>query len=309
MSFPVLAVLVIPVVLGSHHLYEHWILPENVKGDPILESKQAYLNETAFYIRIVIFFAIWCFWAWRLYSWSKAQDASKDVNYTFKAERLSAPGVLLFFLSGSLAAVDFVMSLNPHWFSTIFGVYNLAGGSWCMWALVCFTFLRFRANGIMSNSVTTEHYHDMGKWMFALTVFWAYIAFSQYMLIWYANLPEETIFFKVRRTGSWESISGVLLFGHFILTFVVLLARFAKRNLNTLRFITIWIPIMHYVDCYWMIMPNFYGAGFTPHWLDAACFFAVFSTLATAFWWRLQGANIAPVGDPRFQKGMEFINV
>ena len=237
-NMPVLAVLFLPIAFGIHELYE-WSHADVVANDPLLLKKAAFLNPTAFYIRAVIYFAIWSYWAWRLSSWSRSQDASKDLNFTFKSERLSAPGMLLFFLSASLASVDWIMSLQPHWYSTIFGIYCMAGGLWAFFAILTFTLLRLRANGILANSVTIEHYHDMGKWMFALTVFWAYIAFSQYMLIWYANLPEETIFFKVRRTGTWEMVSGVLLFGHFAATFLTLLSRGSKRSLNVLRFITV----------------------------------------------------------------------
>lgn len=311
MSLPVLAILFIPLGLGVHSLYE-WSHPEFVAKE-ILKLKvpvfNLYLNPKFFYIRAGVFFAIWTLWAWRLYSNSKSQDTSKALAPTFSSEKWSAPGMLIFFLTASLASVDWVMSLNPHWYSTMFGVYCLAGGAWGFFALLTFVFLRFRANGIMANSVTTEHYHDLGKWMFALTVFWAYIAFSQYMLIWYANLPEETIFFKVRRTGTWEAVSGVLVFGHFLITFLVLLARNSKRTLNVLKFATVWILLMHYVDIYWLVMPNFQKNGVAPSWVDLAALVAVMSTLALAFWLRLRKSVIAPVGDPRFKKGLEFQNV
>lgn len=308
MSLPVCALLFIPVAFGLHELYE-WSHPGVMEHDALLAKKASYLNPTAFYIRAVIYFALWSFWAWRLASWSRQQDVTRDLNLTFKSERISAPGMLLFFLSASLASVDWVMSLQPHWYSTIFGVYCLTGGAWAFFAILTFILLRFRANGILANSVTVEHYHDLGKWMFALTVFWAYIAFAQYMLIWYANLPEETIFFKIRRTGSWETVSAILLFGHFVTTFLVLLARGSKRNLNVLGFATVWILAMHYVDVYWLVMPNFAKSGVAPHWMDLACFMAVMSTLAVGFWWRLRSTAIVPVGDPRFQKGLEFQNV
>ena len=308
MSMPILALLFIPVAFGLHELYE-WSHADVVAKDALLLKKSAFLNPTAFYIRAVFYFAIWSYWAWRLSSWSRAQDKSKDLNLTFKSERISAPGMLLFFLSASLASVDWVMSLQPHWYSTIFGIYCMAGGMWAFFAILTFTLLRLRASGILANSVTIEHYHDMGKWMFALTVFWAYIAFSQYMLIWYANMPEETSFFMVRRSGTWEMVSAVLLFGHFAATFLILLARASKRSLNVLRFVTVWILCMHYVDVYWLVMPNFSKAGISPHWMDLACFAAVMSTLALGFWWRLRSAPIMPIGDPRFQKGLEFQNV
>jgi len=311
MSLPVLGLLFIPVALGLHSLYE-WSHPEFVAKE-VMELKKGvytnFLNPKMFYIRAVAYFLIWSFWAWKLYSNSKSQDTTKALGPTFANEKWSAPGMLLFFLSGSLASFDWVMSLNPHWYSTMFGVYCLAGGAWGFFALLTFIFLRFRANGIMVNSVTTEHYHDLGKWMFALTVFWAYIAFSQYMLIWYANMPEETIFFKMRRTGSWEAMSGVLLFGHFIFTFLLLLARNSKRTLNVLRFATLWILAMHYTDVYWLVMPNFHKAGIAFSWIDLATLAAVMSTAGLAFWMRLRKAPIAPIGDPRFKKGLEFQNV
>ncbi|MBL8240709.1 MAG: hypothetical protein JNM66_25040 [Bryobacterales bacterium] len=311
LSLPVLGLLFIPIALGVHSLYE-WSHPEFVAKE-LLKLKvpvyELYLNPKLFYVRAVAYFCIWTFWAWRLYSNSRAQDATKALEPTFSNERWSAPGMLVFFLTSSLASVDWVMSLNPHWYSTMFGVYCMAGGAWGFFALLTFIFLRFRANGIMANSVTTEHYHDLGKWMFALTVFWAYIAFSQYMLIWYANLPEETVFFLARRTGTWEAVSGILVFGHFLITFLVLLARNSKRTLNVLRFATIWILVMHYVDIYWLVMPNFQKNGVAPHWIDLATMAAVLGTLALAFWMRLRKVVIAPVGDPRFKKGLEFQNV
>jgi hypothetical protein len=311
MSYPVLALLFIPLAFGVHSLYE-WSHPEFVAKE-LLKLKvpvyELYLNPKFFYVRAIAYFSIWTFWAWRLYSNSRSQDSTKALLPTFSNERWSAPGMLVFFLTSSLASVDWVMSLNPHWYSTMFGVYCMAGGAWAFFALLTFIFLRFRSIGIMAKSVTVEHYHDLGKWMFALTLFWAYIAFSQYMLIWYANLPEETIFFKMRRTGTWEAVSGVLLFGHFILTFLVLLARNSKRNLNVLRFATVWILIMHYIDIYWLVMPNFQKRGIAPSWVDLAAIVAVMSSLALAFWMRLHKSVIAPVGDPRFKKGLELQNV
>jgi hypothetical protein len=311
MSLPILALLFIPIALGVHHLYE-WSHPEFVAAEIMKEKKPVYanyLNTNLFYIRAVVFFAIWSLWAWMLYSNSKSQDKTKAIRPTFANEKWSAPGMLIFFLTASLASVDWVMSLNPHWYSTMFGVYCLAGGAWGFFALLTFIFLRFRANGIMTHSVNTEHYHDLGKWMFALTVFWAYIGFSQYMLIWYANLPEETIFYKLRRTGSWEAVSGILLFGHFILPFLVLMARNSKRTLNVLRFATVWVLLMHYVDVYWLVMPNFSKTGIVPSWIDLAALAAVIGTLALGFWLRVRNTEIAPVGDPRFKKGLEFQNV
>ena len=170
----------------------------------------------------------------------------------------------------TMASVDWLMSLDPHWYSTIFGVYVFSGGALAFVAALTLILLALRRAGVLAAAVTVEHYHDLGKWLFALTVFWAYIAFSQYMLIWYANLPEETIWFKHRLEGNWIWVSGTLLVGRFMLPFMALLSRAAKRNLKVLGFMSVWMLAMHYLDLYWMVMPTLHRHGFHLHWLDAA---------------------------------------
>jgi len=201
------------------------------------------------------------------------------------------------------------MSLDPHWYSTIFGVYVLAGGGLAFFAALILVCLGLRRAGILREQVTLEHYHDLGKWLFALTVFWTYIAFSQYLLIWYANIPEETVWFKIRLAGSWRGFSAMLLFGHFIVPFAVLLPRASKRNLRVLGAAAVWMLAMHFVDVYWMIMPALHGNGSGFHWVDLAAPAAIGSALALVFWGRMRSAAIAPVGDPDFERALEFQNV
>jgi hypothetical protein len=308
MSLPLGAVLFIPIALGVHELYE-WSHADVIAKDKVLQGKAAFLNPEAFYIRAAIYFLIWSLWAWRLYSLSRNQDTTRDIQKTFSADRFSAPGILLFFLSFSLASFDWVMSLNPHWYSTIFGIYCYAGGAFGMFGLLTWMLIQFRHHGVLQHTVTIEHYHDLGKWQFAMTVFWAYIAFSQYMLIWYANLPEETIFYKMRIAGSWSSVSATLILGHFVFMFIMLLSRASKRNLTRLVWMSAFAMLMHYVDVYWLVMPNFFTTGVALHWLDLATFVAVFSTFAFGFWMRFRSTAIAPIGDPRFEKSLEFQNV
>ena len=191
----------------------------------------------------------------------------------------------------------------------MFGVYIYSGAALAFIAALILILLGFRRAGVLRASVNYEHYHDLGKWLFALTAFWAYIAFSQYMLIWYANLPEETAWFRDRSVGTWRFVSLLLVVGHFLVPFFVLVSRAAKRNLILLGATAAWVIFMQYADLYWIVMPVFSKKGLTPSWIDLAALAAVAGTFALAFWWRLNRHPIAPVGDIRFEKALEFTNV
>lgn len=306
--------LFLPVALGLHNIYS-WTDVNMVHHDHVLRQKEGYLSTNWFMIRAVIYFAIWSLWGMRLYRNSLAQDKSKSIEHMHTASRWSAPGLLVAVLSVSLASFDWIMSLNPKWYSTIFGIYVYTGGAWAFFAVLILLCIGLRRAGMLTHTITLEHFHDLGKWLFALTVFWAYIGFSQYMLIWYANIPEETIFFKWRSSGAWGGWSLLLLFGHFIIPFLVLLPRASKRNLTILGAISVFILFVHFVDHYWLVMPNFNqhtaeGDDFNLHfhWLDIVALVTVFTTYGLVFWSRLKKAPLLPVGDPRFQQGLDFVN-
>ncbi len=307
-TIPVAAILILPVLFGIHHLYE-WSHEAVVAKDHILQGKHAWLNPQAFTIRAFICIAIWSLWSLRIYSNSVKQDVTHSAAQMDSSSRWSAPGLLVVFLSVSVAAFDWVMSLQPHWYSTIFGIYVYAGGGLGCMAAVTLICLAFRKYGRLEKSITIEHYHDLGKWMFALTIFWTYIAFSQYLLIWYANLAEETVFFEARFTGSWKWMSLLLLVGHFIVPFFVLLPQGAKRNLKLLAGMSIWIVFICYIDLYWMILPVFNKDGVHFHWLDFVCWLAVTSTYAFFFWWRLGKHSLIPEGDLRLEQSLTHINI
>jgi hypothetical protein len=308
MTIPVGLLLFLPILLGIHNLYE-WSHAEVVAKDSILRAKSGWLNPTWFAYRGVIFFLLWTLWAWRIYKNSTQQDKTKSLSHMHAISRWSAPGLLVLVLSATLASFDWSMSLDPHWYSTIFGLYCFAGGGlifMATWLLVCRV---FRDKGVLANTINIEHYHDLGKWLFALTIFWAYIALSQYLLIWYANIPEETIWFLHRFEGTWGVVSLSLLFGHFIIPFLVLVFRSSKRNLKVLTIMSVWIMVFQYIDFYWQVMPIFHPHGVAPHWLDIACLAAPLSALALAFWSRLKAHALLPVGDPRFEQGMQLQNM
>jgi hypothetical protein len=307
-TMPVAALLFLPVAFGLHSLYE-WTHTEVVAADPVLSGKASYLNDRFFLIRAAIFLGLWSLWSWKLYRHSTKQDTSVDpIEHMHGASRWSAPGLLMVILTGTLASFDWIMSLDPHWYSTIFGLYVFSGGAQAFFALLILVCLAFRKAGILRREITAEHYHDLGKWLFALTVFWAYIGFSQYMLIWYANIPEETIFYRHRLEGSWSAWSLLLLFGRFILPFLILLPRASKRTISILAPMAGWVLFCHFVDHYWLIAPNFQKHGVSLHWMDAAMLIAVASTLAFTFWWRLKRHSLVPVRDPRLEQALDFHN-
>lgn len=307
-AVPFCLILFLPVLFGLHDLYE-WTHTDVVAKDAVLTEKAPFLNPTFFTVRAVIYFLIWSFLAWKITGASLKQDADHSIEHMNTASRFAAPGLLLTFLSVSLAAFDWLMSLSPHWYSTIFGIYIFAGGAWTFIASTILICLAFRRNGILAHSINTEHYHDLGKWMFAITAFWAYVSFSQYMLIWYANLPEETIWYKIRWTGSWANLSYLLIFGHFFLPFLTLLPRGSKRNLTLLGIMATWVLFIEYCDLYFVVMPNFYPKGIEPHWMDFFGWLAPVSTVGVVVWNRFKGKALVPVGDLRLEQALAHQNL
>jgi hypothetical protein len=306
-AVPLAFLLVLPVFAGIHSLYE-WS-HESAAKDAILSAKLGYLNEKWFMLRGLIAIGLWSVFALRLYTISRRQDDSGSIEYTKAAAKWSAPGTVVLFLTASMAAFDWIMSLEPHWFSTMYGVYFLAGGAVGFMAILIAVVLGLRSAGYLTQSVREEHYHDLGKWLFALTTFWAYVTFSQYMLIWYGNLPEETFWFHKRFQGSWAAFGPILVFGHFIVPFFTLLPRASKRNLKLLGFFAGWMMLMHFCDLYWQIMPVLHPKGVALHWMDAAAWLAVGSAYGLVFWQGLKEKPLVPVGDPRLEQCLAFHNV
>lgn len=298
-TVPMAAVLFVPVALGIPALYE-WSHREFRSEDPVLAVKMTFFNPAFYTGRMAFYFAVWIALAVILARHSENRE---------KAVWWSGPGLGALMITVTMASVDWLMSLDPYWYSTIFGVYVFSGGALGFLGALTGILLLFRRASLLAKSVTVEHYHDLGKWMFALTVFWAYIAFSQYLLIWYANLPEETIWFRHRLEGNWSWVSLLLLLGRFVAPFLVLLARAPKRNLAVLGVMAAWMPAMHYVDLHWVVMPTVHRHGFHLHWLDGATLLAVGSLFALLFWQRLKRRELVPVGDPRLKEALEFHNV
>lgn len=307
MTIPVMALLSIPVLLGIHDLY-HWSHADAVAGDALLQKKAAYLNIPFFVIRTAFYFAVWFLLARGLYKISIQQDESFDPEQKEKLRRRSAPGILLFALTITFAAFDWLMSLDPHWYSTIFGVYIFAGSFLSAIAVVVLIIASLHKRNILNDTITVEHYHDLGKFLFSFTVFWGYMAFSQYFLIWYANIPEETIWFRHRWEGSWKVITLVLVFGHFLIPFLALMTRAAKRNFNFMKFMAYWILAMHFIDLYWIILPTLHHHGIQFSWIDVAALAGIGGIFVSFFWRRYLKGALVPVNDTKLAESIKLVN-
>jgi hypothetical protein len=305
---PWLFLLFIPILFGLHEIY-HWSHADLVASDALLQKKAGYLNPTFFGIRAVIYFVVWSGLAHLLYKTSISQDSGHREEHTKRMRAISAPGMIVFAITTTLAGFDWLMSLDPHWYSTIFGVYFFAGGLWTVLAVITLVAILLRQQGILRDQITVEHYHDLGKLMFAFTIFWTYIGFSQYFLQWYANIPEETTWYLARWVGSWKAVSMVILFGHFVIPFTVMIFRAVKRSVPALRILTIYFLVMHWVDHYWMALPTLYKNGAHFSWIEIATTIGIGGIFVWAFWSKFTRQPIIPVADPKLEESINFKNM
>ena len=307
-TVPVMAALFVPVIFGLHDLYE-WSHADAVAEDALLRWKAPYLNVQFFLIRAALFFVIWSFIAIVYSRGSRGQDSTGDHAVSARLRKFAGPAIIVMALTQSFAAIDWIMSLTPHWYSTMFGVYFFAG-SWVGFiALLSVVVPAMRGSGLLDTIISKEHLQDIGKFLFAFTAFWAYIAFSQFFLMWYGNMPEETIFYKARMEGSWLTVSLFLLFGHFFAPFFYLMGRSVKRNGATLALGGTWILLMHFVDLYWQVMPTLHPEGLSPSLLDVAAFMAVGGSFGATAGWLMRRQALVPLRDPRLAESLAFENV
>ncbi|MBX7165850.1 MAG: quinol:cytochrome C oxidoreductase [Pirellulales bacterium] len=308
---PILFVLflpiLVPLLMGNSGLYS-WNNPKVVEESHLLKHKQVFLNPQAFALRSVAYFAIWTILARYFLGRSVQQDTDGNPDWTTRMQSVSAPACILFALTTTFAAFDWLMSLLPEWYSTIFGVYFFAGTAIAFFAGVILTSMLIQRTGRLSHAITTEHYHDLGKFMFGFVVFWAYIGFSQLMLIWYANIPEELVFYRMRWQGGWEYISLALLFGHFFIPFLGLVSRHVKRSRFGLAFWATWLLVMHWLDLYWLVMPNLDSNRVPWSLMDATCMLGVGGLFVAAFAWLASDRSLVPVRDPRLRDSLAFKN-
>jgi hypothetical protein len=328
-TFPILLVLFLPLIAGIHDLYP-WVeppltLPNEPERLARILHRRAYLNVTFFYLRAAAYFAIWIAISWLLQRWTLRQVAlvraeeGADAGEEARAARLekrralahwqrvlSSLGLPLMSFVITFAAIDWVMSLEPEWFSTIFGVYYFTGAALAFVALLTLFSILLQRQGYLTGLVTTAHYHALGKLMLVFVVFWGYVAFVQLLLIWIADLPREVEWFVLRSHGSWAIGAAFLIFGHFGVSFFALLSWRLKRRLWSLAAVSAWVVVMHFIDVYWLVVPALHREGVVPHWLDLAALFGIGGVVVAYGVWRFRGNVVAPVGDPRYPASLEF---
>lgn len=307
-TLPLFALLFVPIALVVPALFE-WARPGVVEHDALIREKQPYLNAGFFYLRAGVYFVVWGLLGWWFRKESLRQDREGAPGITRRLQSLSAPALVAFAVTLTFASFDWIMSLSPHWFSTIFGVYYFSGAAVGIFALLAILALVLGRANLLAGTVTVEHLHDLGKLLFAFVVFWAYIAFSQFMLIWYGNIPEETVFFADRWNAGWRPVSIALALGHFVLPFFVLLLRDVKRRAGTFAALGAWMLAMHYLDLYWLVMPTFRPESPAPILLDLVAFVALGSLFVGALGWLMRRAALVPVRDPRLSESLTFENM
>lgn len=304
-ALPVLALLAIPVIFFASKVYG-WAMPE-AAGDPLLAHKAAYLSPLWFTVRWVIYFVLWTWLAFTFWRGSVAQDTSGDLKITRRLENLSGFSLLVYALSVAAAGFDLLMSVDYLWFSTMFGVYYFSGGLVSFYAVLTLVTMGLQNTGRLTKIISPEHFHDYGKLMFAFTFFWGYIAFSQYMLYWYANIPEETAWYLLRSQGGWGKVGLAILFAAFVLPFVGLISHYAKRNRPMMAFWAFWIIGAQWLNLYWVVMPEF-SDHFVFGAMDVTGFLGVGGIWLAAVARLAMGASLVPVKDPRLDDSLRFEN-
>lgn len=320
-QLPVIALLslgiVLPIALvdtsgegAIQNLYA-WLNDALVQESHLLHHKSPYLNKPFFLIRVVVYFAFWAGMSLWYLNRSLAQDkANKSDSETIAQQmgRVSAPVMIGFGLTLTFCAFDLLMSLDYTWFSTIFGVYFFAGSVLSAYATMVISLMWVQKQGALKTYVNVNHFHDLGKTMFAFTVFWAYVGFSQFMLIWYADIPEETHWYEWRLRGGWELISYGLIVLHFIIPFFGLLSRNVKRSRTWLRFWAVWLLVMHYVDLYWLVFPKDNDGTVPFGVVDVLVVVGLIGLLLGVAARRAKGMQLIPAKDARLPQSIAFEN-
>ncbi len=306
-TLPLLLVLGLPLLFMLPDLYP-WADAAHAADDHLIAHKAPYLNPAFFAVRLVGYFAVWILLASLFRRWSIRQDETGDPALTLRSERLSGPALLIYGVTVTLAAFDLLMSLDPHWFSTIFGVYYFAGVVVAFFALMTLLTFMLQRAGMMRRVVTIEHYNDYGRAMFAFVFFWAYIAFSQYMLIWYANIPEETVWFLRRQSHGWERIGLVLVLAHWLAPFAGLMSRFTKRRVRLMVFWAVWILAVHWIDMVWLVMPELSPEGVMLGAPELALLVGLGGLWVAALALALGDRPLVPLRDPRMAESLNFEN-
>jgi len=297
-------VMFIPIVLGMKTLYRAWLDPERLKEEPLSKFQQGYLTSGGFLGRAVLYFAIWFLLMWLFNSWSRQQDERKqDPQIQRRFKSLSGPGVILYILLTTFAAIDWVMSLSPHWASTIYGFIFVGAQAIASMCLMIIVIVLLSGSEPLAGIIQKRHLHDLGKWLFTFNILWAYFAFSQLLIIWSGNQPEEISFYRTRLFGGWGVVAVIVLVFSFSLPFLILLSRDVKRTPRLIAKVAAWMLLMRLVDLYWMTRPEFTSRAF-PTWLDFVVPIALFGLWLGFFAMNLKQRPLLPLGDPKLAEAI-----
>ena len=301
-TLPVLAILFVPILFGLQALYI-WARPEAV-SDPLIQQKASYLNPLAYAVRSIFYLAVWSAFALTLSRLSQKQDETGDVGLFRRMQTVAAPGLVVFALLSTFAAIDWIMSLDPHWYSSIFGVYFITGAGVAGFAFISLIALYLSQRPPLQGVLKPKHFHDYGKLLLAFVMLWSYIAFSQLLIIWSGNLPEETPWYLHRVQGGWKWVSIALILFNFMLPFLLLLSRDLKRNARLLAVVALFVLVMRWVDFYWLAAPTFHH-DLTPHWLDLTTMAGIGGIWLAVFAGQLQKRALLPINDPYLEEALD----
>ncbi|MEX0686641.1 MAG: hypothetical protein WD267_13540 [Balneolales bacterium] len=291
-----LPIIFIPILFGMENLYE-WTRPEMLATDALTQHKQPYLNMPFFIIRNIFYFSIWSYLGFKLYKNSVEMDETGDWDIDVKQRTISAPGILLFAFTTAFASFDWLMSLDSHWFSTMFGVYFFAMSFQVVLAVIILICAYLYKQGLLTNTIKRIHFNDLGYLLFGFSVFYAYISFSQFFLIYYANIPEETMWYMDRLHGNWTFFTYLFLIGRFILPFLLLLNKKSKANISLLTAVSIGIVILHFFEIHWIVMPILHD-NMSLSWLDITTLFGLSGIASGLFFHQFRKNSMVPNNDP-----------
>ena len=303
-TLPFMAILFLPLAFGVGELYL-WANPDEVAKDTILQHKAPYLNVPFFFVRAALYFVIWSVMALLLSKWSLEQERDGERGQSLRMQRLSGGGLVLYAVTILFMSVDWIMSLDPHWFSTIYGILFMGGQGLSALAFTIAVVVLLSRTEPMSRVIAPAHLHDLGKLLLAFVMLWAYFSFSQFLIIWSANLPEEIPWYLRRMDGGWQWVGLVLIFGHFALPFMLLLSTDLKKQGRTLILIALLVIAMRIVDLFWQIGPLHGEDHFGVHWLDAVAPIALGGVWLALFLWQLGTRPLLPLGEPYLHEALE----
>ena len=303
---PIMTVLFLPIVLGMSHLYI-WTSADLVAHDEALQHKHLYLNVPFFLVRAAFYFLVWNGLSYFLNTWSLEQDKDPDPKLALRMQRLSGFGLLAYGLTITFASFDWLMSLEPHWFSTIYGVLIIGGQGLSALAFLIIVMVWLSRRAPIDAIVVPQHFHDLGNLTLAFVMLWAYFSFSQYLIIWSGNLPAEIAWYLHRLQTGWRFVGVTLVIFHFAVPFAVLLSRTVKREGELLVKVAIGILIVRLIDLFWLIAPEFHQHGVSVSWLDVVLPLTLGSLWLGCFVWQLRGRAILPVHDPEFEETLGAI--